>query len=172
MDYKTKAIDRHTLRMLAKIIRKIFKSRSRFKFNVIKAFEEIHSIFPNITVEIVEEDWMKVPARCIPDLNGSYHIEVKESIYDGACNGVGGFRAHILHEMCHAMLGMLGYTPILSREFKNNELRAYESMEWQAKALCGEILCPYETTIGMSVEEIIKKCNVSRDCALIRTKLK
>lgn len=172
MDYKTKPLNRRFLRFLAQIIRNTFKCRSKFKFNVILAFEQIHSIFKNITVEVVENELMRVPARCIPDLNGCYHIEVKEEIYVGACNGVGGYRAHILHEMCHAILCMLGYTPILDREFKNNELKPFESMEWQAKALCGEILCPYEATKGMSVREIIRKCNVSEQCALMRTKLK
>ena len=36
----------------------------------------------------------------------------------------------------------------------------YRSVEWQAKALCGEITIPYEATIGMTAKEIMAKYNV------------
>ena len=87
---------------------------------------------------------------------------------DGAAEGIGGYRAHILHEICHAILCLLGFTPILDRAFKNNELKPFESMEWQAKALCGEILMPYEETEGLSVRQIRHLCQVSRESAELR----
>ena len=44
-------------------------------------------------------------------------------------------------------------------------------MEWQAKALCGEILIPYEETKGLSKNKIISYCKVSEECAIMRLKL-
>lgn len=177
MDYMTKPISRGDLRKIAYGFRKIFKCKNKYLFDVIDAFERVHSIFDNITVEVIEDDdetnfSKDIPAQCSPDMNGNYHIEVRESIYEGACNGIGGYRAHILHEICHAILCMLGYTPVLQRSFNNYEIENRStSMEWQAKALCGEILVPYEETKGLSKNKIISYCKVSEACANMRLKL-
>jgi hypothetical protein len=62
-----------------------------------------------------------------------------------------------------------GFTPILDRAFNNNEIEPrYLSMEWQAKALAGEILVPYEETIGMSKKKIRCLCKVSDSLAKYR----
>lgn len=45
--------------------------------------------------------------------------------------------------------------------FENNELPAYSSVEWQAKALNGEVMIPYDECKNMSKKEIIKKYHVS-----------
>lgn len=126
--------------------------------------------FSQVVTVVVEDDSFKkdIPARCIPDFDGGYVIEVKQTIYDGAVKGIGGYRAHILHEMCHAILCIMGFKPILKRSFKNYEITPYRSMEWQAKALCGEILMPYETTEGLSVNQIRFNCNVSTTSAKLR----
>ncbi|MBE6136315.1 MAG: hypothetical protein E7181_03515 [Erysipelotrichaceae bacterium] len=175
MDYKTKPIGRKDLRAIAKWFRHQFKCRNRFRFDVINAFERIHQLFPQITTEVVEDDSVdvitdpKIPAACNPDMNGGYHIAVREHVYCGACHGIGGYRAHILHEMCHAILCILGFTPILDRAFNNNEIKPlYLSMEWQAKALAGEILVPYDETKGMSVKKIKFLCKVSDSLAKYR----
>ena len=170
MDYKTYSTSREELRRIARFVRKLFKCKNKYRFDVMKAFEMAPSIIPEITCLVVEDDDIAgdVPARCIPDFEGGYTIEVKASVYDGAAEGIGGYRAHILHEICHVILCLLGFTPILDRTYKNNELKPYESMEWQAKALCGEILMPYEETEGLSVKKIRHYCQVSRESAELR----
>lgn len=168
MDYKTYPIKRQSLREIASILRKIFGCKNKYKFNVVDSFERIHSLFPNIYTEVVEDEELErnIPARCLPDFaNNEYLIQVKNSVYEGACDEIGGYRAHILHEICHAILCILGFVPIMDRQYKNNEIKCYESMEWQAKALCGEILMPYEETQDLSITEIMRLCNVSRDSA-------
>lgn len=175
MDYLTKPTSRNKLRALATYIRSLFKCRNKYRFDVIEALEKIHSIFTQVTVEIVEDDdpvlGKKIPCACSPDENGECHIQIKESVYEGAYRGIGGYRAHILHEMCHAILYLIGFKPILARLFNNYELRPFESAEWQAKALCGEIMVPYEATKGMSVKQIKHYCGVSKECAEMRIKL-
>ena len=178
MDYKTKPIGRKELRAIARWFRHQFKCKNKYRFDVINAFELIHEKFPEITTEVVEDNStdvitnLNVPAACNPDMKGNYHIAVRESIYIGACNGIGGYRAHILHEMCHAILCLLGFTPILDRTFNNNEIEPrYLSMEWQAKALAGEILVPYEETAGMSIKRIKFFCKVSEPLAKYRIEL-
>lgn len=171
MDYKTKPTSCEELRNIARYVRRLFNSNDRYCFDVMTTFENLPIVFPFVTCLVVEDNEIEgdIPARCTPYFeSNNYTIEVKSSIYDGAVAGVGGYRAHILHEICHVILCMLGFTPILSKEFKNNELKPYESMEWQAKALCGEILMSYEETEGLSVEQIQHLCQVSKESAELR----
>ena len=172
MDYKTKPISRKDLRAIARWFRHQFKCKNKFRFDVINAFERIHQLFPQITTEVVESEStdvitnLNVPAACNPDMNGGYHIAVREHVYEGACRGIGGYRAHILHEMCHAILCLLGFTPILDRAFNNNEIEpCYLSMEWQAKALCGELMIPYEKCKSLSLKQIMSRTNSSKEQA-------
>jgi len=175
MDYRTKPTSREELRKIAHIVRRVFKCKNKYYFDVVTAFEKMHILFPEVSTEVVsddEQDMNRVPATTIPDMKGHYHIKIKEQIYDGAYfKKIGGYRNHILHEMCHAILFLLGFTPYLDRTYKNVELPGYESIEWQAKALAGEILVPYEETMGMSAEQIQKLCKVSKDCAEKRVSL-
>lgn len=172
MDYKTKPTSRDELRIIAKAIRQIFKCKNKYYFDVVNAFEKIPTLIPQIITTVVDDEELAphVPARCVPDFNGNYVIEVKNSVYEGAVVDVGGYRAHILHEICHAILCMMGFTPILDRAFQNNELNAFESMEWQAKALCGEIMMPYEETQGLTVAQIKHYCKVSDESARLRAR--
>jgi len=175
MDFRTKPTSREELRKIARIIRKVFKCKNKYYFDVVMAFESMHKIFPSVTTEIVpddEEGMERVPATTIPDMKGFYHIKVKESVYEGAYfRKIGGYRTHILHEMCHTILFILGFTPYLDRSFKNSELPGYESIEWQAKALAGEMLVPYEETRDKTAEQIKSLCKVSLDCAAKRVSL-
>ena len=100
MDYKTKPTSREELREIAKFIREIFNCKNKYRFDVIDAFERTPVVLPAIVCLVVEDDEFEenIPARCVPDFNGNYTIEVKSSVYDGAIEGIGGYRAHILHE--------------------------------------------------------------------------
>ena len=179
MDYITKPISRKDLRLLAQWARSVFKCKNKLRFDAVGAFEKItERTGGKVTTEIVEDNDTsiiadtKVPAACIPDFEGGYHIVIRERVYDGACKGIGGYRAHIVHEMSHAILCLFGFTPILERSFGNNKIQPlYRSMEWQAKALTGEILVPYEETIGMSERQIRFYCKVSANLAKHRLSL-
>jgi len=175
MDYRTKPTSRAELRTIATFMRKIFKCENEYYFDVIKAFEFFPILFPMVTTEIVpddEPDMNDIPATIIPNMKGNYHIKIKEYVYDGAfLKKTGGYRSHIMHEMAHAILFLFGFDPHLDRTYKNNELLPYESIEWQAKALTGEVLMPYESTKGMTAEQIQKLCKVSKASAEARVKL-
>ena len=98
--------------------------------------------------------------------SGGYTIEIKQSVYDGAVyQNIGAFLGFICHEICHVFLFEIGFVPVYEYSFNENTLPAYCSVEWQAKALCGEILMPYEETQVLSITEIMRLCKVSRDSA-------
>ena len=177
MDYLTKGISREDIRSIARWFREINGTKNKLRFDSVGAFESFPLYFPNVTTEIVQDDdgsefSIDSPGTCIPDMNGNYRILIREKTYNDASRGVGGPRSHLVHEMSHAILCMLGFTPVLERSYKNGEIcPCYKSMEWQAKALTGEIMVPYERTIGMTARQIKHYCKVSKDCAEMRLKL-
>lgn len=176
MDYITKPITRRDIRNIAKWFKKINGAQDDLCFDVVSAFERFPVFFPNVITEVVSDNDNQFdrlsPATCIPDMMGNYKILIRESVYTDAYNERGGPRSHIVHEMAHAILCMLGYTPLFERSFRNREIRpCYRSMEWQAKALAGEIMVPYEKTIGMTYLQIQKACKVSKECAQARIRI-
>lgn len=168
MDYRTKPISRKQIRMYAVIFRNIFGVGQTGCFPVLEALNKFPEIFPGSCYEIVEESELpdNVPARCMPIGPESFIIQISDKVYTGAYErNIGGYNAHILHEMCHAFLYAIGYTPLLDRTFRNGEIKPYESVEWQAKALCGEVMMPYEETNGMSIRQLVLKYGVSKEAA-------
>ena len=168
MDYMTKATSRKALRQMAPFVRKLFHVDQVSEFPVIHALEQLQDVFPGCTWEVVPDDKLPAdtPARCRPDAFGNFHIEIKQSVYDGAhFKHIGAYRGFIMHEICHIFLYNVGFTPIYTRSFENNEIPAYCSVEWQTKALCGEVMMPYRATFGMDRDTIIKTYGVSKGFA-------
>lgn len=175
MDYLTLPISRNELRAMAIVFRRWLHLTDDECVPVVQLLDKF-CITAGITYEIVDNDDFdlrgNVPAVTnIDSCRGEIIIKIKEEIYSGALyKELGGYRNHIMHEMCHVFLYKFGYTPISEKLFKNNEIPPARSAEWQAKALCGEIMMPYFATQGMSEEEIVKKYKVSRDSARQRLK--
>lgn len=167
MDYLTKPNTRKGIRALSKVFRYIFDVGENEKFPVLDALEKLHDKFPNADWEVVPDDELpkNVPASC--DFNdGNFLIRIKETVYKGAYeNEIGGYRNHIVHEICHVFLYNIGYIPIMQRSFNNGIIKPYESVEWQAKALCGEVMMPYFATMNMTVDEIVSTYAVSEASA-------
>ena len=69
MDYKTYPISRKDLREIAVVLRKVFGCKNKYKFNVVDAFEKVHSLFPNIYTEVVEDEELEISLSQI----SSYH---------------------------------------------------------------------------------------------------
>lgn len=174
MDYKTKATSRRDLRRYSQILRKIFNVPLTGPFPVLEALDKISDVFKNCNYEIVEDKKMppQTMARCIPNDLGGFTIEIKETVYDGAYEKqIGAFLGFICHEICHIFLFYIGFRPVFERGFENNELPAYCSVEWQAKALCAEVMIPFEESQGMSVTLIENIYHVSKAFAKNRKKL-
>lgn len=175
MDYRTKPASRNTLRKLSHYLRATFDVNDNEPFPVLRVLEQIPDKFENCSVEILDNSCFpkNVKARCIPNDQDGFTIQIQESIYKGAYEKkIGAYLGFICHEICHVFLFKIGYRPIYERSFRNNELRAYESVEWQAKALCGEVMMPFEATCGKSVNRIMSEYHVSKGFAQMRQKYK
>ncbi len=165
MDYITKPVSRNQLRQYALVFRDLFDVPAEGPFPVLDALEKLPDVFKGSTYIVVEDDAMpkNVVAQCVKNEGKGFTIEIKQYIYDGALKGICAYCGFILHEMAHIFMYEIGYTPVFQRSFADTPL--YCSVEWQVKAITGEIAMPYEETRGMSVSEIIKKYNVSKGFA-------
>lgn len=148
MDYETKPLSRAAIRRMAVFVRRIFNVESDSKpFPVLEALERLPDLFKGTEYRVVEDNELpgNVFAWCYPKPEGGFIIEIKETVYLGAYNdNNGAFLCFICHEICHIILFYLGYTPISARSFDNvTDIPSFKSVEWQAKALCGEVTIPY-----------------------------
>lgn len=175
MDYITKPVSRAALRKISAVVREAFECKSDNEpFPVLDALEMLSDVVPNSTYIIVEDcDLPKnVFAQCRQTSNGGFIIEIKQTVYDGAYRDKNtAFLCFICHEICHIVLFYLGFTPISERSISDDtEVERYRRVEWQAKALCGEVTIPYEATQGMSVREIVERYHVTEASAKYRIK--
>lgn len=174
MDYETKPTSRSKLRHFAVFVRELFDVPKGGPFPVLEALEKLPDIFEGSGYQILEDK--KLPpqtmAQCTPNDAGGFTIEIKESVYVGAYDHHNGaLLGFICHEICHIFLFEIGFTPVYTRRFANGELPAYCSVEWQAKALCAEVMLPYQETRGLKLNELIDAYHVSRAFAIQRLKL-
>ena len=174
MDYRTKPLSRSAIRQLSKYIRKIFKLNESEPFPVLDILERVCIMLDGVDYIVVEDDDLPADifAWCYPKPEGGFMIEIKQTVYDGACyHNNRAFLCFICHEICHVILFYLGYTPISTRMLsKDEKIPAYCSVEWQAKALCGELTIPYEATVGMKAKAIMEKYPVTEASAKYRVK--
>lgn len=173
MDYATRPMKRIEARKIASVLRTLLGYDGEKPFDPLRELDRINSFIREIDYEVVEDDELprNVHASCEIGPNDTCLIKIKESIYEGARSGIGGYRMDITHEIAHALLYRLGYRPIMSRGFENNTLNPCISAEWQAKAVAGEVMIPYEATKDMSINEIVWIYGVSFDAAEMRKKL-
>ncbi len=173
MDYITKPVSRAALRKIGAVIRGVFGCKSDNEpFPVLDALEKLPDIVSNTNWCIVEDDDLpkNVFAQCRQTFDGGFIIEIKQTVYDGAHHDKNtAFLSFICHEICHIVLFYLGFTPISERSIPNNaEVESFRCVEWQAKALCGEVTIPYEATKGMAAREIVEKYHVTKQSAEYR----
>lgn len=177
--YKTQQpISREKLRLIAKT----FKSHLGFDgifIDVPRLLEVVQYKYPYLDVEIVENNELskKVFADFIPSYSRKSNtplIRIKESVYDNACNpssrSYGRDRMSIIHEIAHFILIDIFKIEVIEYH-ESGASNLANSVEWQAMALAGEIIIPFEETLEIDdIDELAKKCGVSKDAANYRIK--
>lgn len=143
-------------------------------FPVLQALDRVSDVFKDCSYAVVEDRSLppQTMCRCVPNNMGGFIIEIKQSVYDGAYEkGIGAFLGFICHEICHIFLFKIGFVPLYERSFEDNTIPAYCSVEWQAKALCAEVMIPFYESHNMSVHEICNTYHCSKSFAEARRKL-
>lgn len=174
MDYESRLfLSRTQMREISRFTRRMLKIKT-VKFPVLKALEKLIDKFPkNLYYCIMPDDEFErnVMAELVPEGNDVYCIGIRETVYEKAVNGDRASLGFICHEMCHFILiHIFEAGPVLykgenglvyARSFKDKELPRYKSMEWQAMALCGGIMIPYEKCKDYSFKQIVRRTNSS-----------
>lgn len=174
MDYTTEPLTREKLRIYAKMLRLLFGFSLHGRLPVLEMLEHVPEVFKGTVVDIVEDANMptRIPARCVLGEDGCFTIQISEYIYIGAYERrIGAYLGIICHEICHIFLYRMGYMPKLNRNFDNKKIKTYCSMEWQAKALSGEVMLPYDETEGKSIKSLMEEYDVSQGFAKYRKRI-
>lgn len=179
MDYEAKVgLSRSEVRTIAFLIRKMLKIQG-LEFPVLKVLDKLEILYPENIYFVVEEDSLfeeNVRAYLEPESESLYCIHIRQSVYNGALKGRGDCLGFINHEIAHfCLIFIFGIVPklfqygisnIYPREIKERKITPYKSMEWQAKALCGELMIPFDRCKDMSLDQIILYTKSSKEQAL------
>lgn len=162
-EYAVEPKSRKDLRKLAYSIRKSLHLENELYFPIVELLDLLEEFIEGFSYRIVEDDELPPNKHASTNVYTG-EICIKQSVYEGARRGNGRDRMTITHEFSHFMtLCFLGFQ--LYRTVGGGELKPFEDPEWQAKCLAGELMIPHDLVQGMSVEDVIEKCGVSRDAA-------
>lgn len=162
ISYCVEAKSRRDLREIAQSIKRILGIENMFKIPIVQLLDIFCDVFDNFSYEIVEDVYMEKGKHAETDVVTG-HIKIKESIYIGACNGIGRDRMTIAHEIGH-FITLCVYGFKLSRYFGKN-IKMYNDPEWQAMCFAGEFMIDYDLTKNMTPKEVAKICGVSLEAA-------
>ncbi len=159
---------RTDLRRLARILREHLQLDDVLYFPIVELLDVMTELFSDINYEIVEDSVLSKKVHADTDVRTG-HIRIKESVYEGACNGEGRDRMTIAHEIGHYFtLCFCGFK--LERNFGSRKPPAFRDPEWQAKCFAGELMIPAHLIGGLNKEEIVEQCGVSFDAACVQYK--
>lgn len=162
-NYTVESKSRKDLRNLAYIFRKGLGISDKLYVPIVEIFEVLPEIFTNFNFEILPDDNFQDGVHAETDICTG-HVVVRESVYDGACDGSGRDRMTLAHEIGHYFtICHCGFK--LHRSFDHKIVSAFNDPEWQAKCFAGELMVPYELVGNMRPYEIAEKCGVSLEAA-------
>lgn len=167
-NYMVEPKSRDDLRNLARQFRKLLHLEDELYFPIVELLDVMTEIFDDFNYEIVEDNVFSENVHADTDIKTGL-IRIKESVYEGACNGEGRDRMTIAHEIGHYFtICVCGFK--LTRNFSEKRIPAFQDPEWQAKCFAGELMVAAHLVKGMNEYEIAKRCGVSCDAAHVQYK--
>jgi len=156
--YRARPTSRLKIRSFANQIRKIVGLEKSTDFPILAVFEFLSAqgIF---TFEILPKEDME--NKCGETFPEERHILIREDIYEEAYKEMPFARTTLAHELYHLFFHGGEAISLCRTDSEIKARRAYEDPEWQANCFAGELLVPKDLVVGMSVEEVMKNCNVS-----------
>jgi len=171
MIYIAEPIQRNKLRTLANVLREHSGYKDELYFPIVQFVEyKMPRLFPDFHLEIVPKSYFSLNTHGETSIDERV-IRIREDVYLGAVSGMGRDRMTIAHEVGHYTL-LVAKGLKLYRSFEDTKVEAFRDPEWQAKALAGELLCPYHLIGGMAVPQIMSACGVSDTAAQYHFKLR
>lgn len=165
--YIAAPLSRKDIRKMANRLREIFGLEEAMEFPIVKVMEFLSNKRTlNLEICTVDEMGSKF-GETIPSENS---IKLREDIYEKACDGDGFSRSTCSHELLHWIRHREETVSFCRKEEDLKNRRAYEDPEWQANCFSGELLVPKHLVKGMTIDEIVEKCNVTPTMACYQLK--
>lgn len=166
MGMKMPPCSRRNLRAIAANVHKALRYDGTSPFPVVEVVELVlPKLVPGFEFQVISKTEMGDDhGRTYPDKRLMY---IREDVYEGACRGNGRDRFTIGHELSHQLLHE-GIDVTLARSDLRHE--TYEDSEWQADALSGELLMPFDKIRKLTANQIVDAYQVSPSAA--RTQLR
>ena len=160
-------LSRKDIRIMANKIRTIEGSKGEFYFDIVHFLDvTLPKLDEGFTFRIMPKSEMgECHGLTYPDRN---EIQVREDVYDRACNGSGRDRLTMAHELFH----LLHHEKSNISFARSDTIETFRVPEWQADAFGGELLIPHDMAKGMPAEEVAAKCKVSLAAARCQLKKK
>ena len=161
--YKARPLSRKNIRKITRLIRESIGISDEEAFPVIPFLESALAKF-GYNYDICEEEELRdnyaltIPSKKI--------LKIREDVYLRAMNNVPRDLFTISHEFGHAFLHDNDTIALARGEEK---IKAYEDPEWQANTFAAELMAPSDAVRGMSIEEIMRKYNCSKQVAEIQS---
>ena len=163
---------RKDLREIALKIREAVGLRDCIFFPIVDFMEHMMpKMFSNYNFEIIEDTELPSNQDAVTVIeNGFGTVKIKQSVYDGACDGNGQHRMTIAHEIVGHFIPMcvLGFE--FCRSFGDEKIEAYRDPEWQAKCIAGELMMAYHLVKDFKPKQLMEMCGVSKSAALYQRK--
>lgn len=160
--YIADPLSRKDIRKIAYRLRELFGFENELDFPIVKVIELLYNkgVF-NLEICTIDEMGSKL-GETIPSEN---LIKLREDIYDNGCDGDGFSRSTCSHELLHWLQHREETVSLCRKKEDLQNRKAYEDPEWQANCFSGELLVPKHLVKGMTINEIVEKCNVTHSMA-------
>jgi Zn-dependent peptidase ImmA (M78 family) len=163
------ARSRQDIENLAFAVREIVGMQQVAFFPILRFAETVlPQIVPNLVFDVQAADFMGDRMGAVDPLSGAFFVRI--DCYEGAFANNPRDRFTIAHEVGHALMhvGTLNRTS----DRQADKLPAYLDPEWQANFFAGALLMSQHLVVACtSLEEIMHKFGVSRECAAVRAKV-
>lgn len=161
-NFKVSPCSRKDLRNYALLIRQKTKLEFQLEFPIVEVLE-ILVADEKLNLEILPDEDM--PDSYGETLYTTNVIRLRESTYNGACEGNPFYRSTIAHELLHCFKHRYEEIKFCKTVEEIQSIKSYEDAEWQANCFAGELLVPMHLVKGLTVEEVVEKCKVSHSMA-------
>lgn len=160
--YRAKPLSRKQIQSIAMKLREILDIPPDRAFPIVKFLEYILPQF-DYTLEICDPSEMK--DKYALTLPGEKILRIREDVYINATRNNPRDLFTIAHEIGHVLFHDSN-SIVLARS--SDEIKAFESPEWQANTFAAELLAPSCVLFGKSIEEIVKIYGCSKEVAKIQ----
>lgn len=155
-------LSRMNIRRMSEVVRMLDGSSDKLYFDIVGFVEKkLPELDPDFSFNVLTKQEMgSCHGLTYPDKN---EINIREDVYERACQNNGRDRLTIAHELFHLL--QHGHQNISFARSGNSEVPRYMDPEWQADAFGGELLIPKRLIGGLAEGEIVKECKVSLKAA-------